>query len=43
MIVMLIGIAYLKVAGTFGSNEVAAAATGHRLFYHSGYCDGTVQ
>lgn len=46
MIFMLMGIAYLKVAGTFGSDEVAAATTGHRLFFIiqaivMGLCSGT--
>lgn len=46
MIFMLMGVAYLKIAGTFGSDEVAAATTGHRLVFviqaiMLGLCSGT--
>ena len=46
MIFMLMGIAFLKIAGTFGSDEVAAATTGHRLVFVvqaivMGLCSGT--
>lgn len=46
MIFMLMGVAFLKIAGTFGSDEVAAATTGHRLVFvvqaiMMGLCSGT--
>lgn len=43
---MLMGVAFLKIAGTFGTDAVAAATTGQRLYFvlHAvmmGLCSGT--
>ena len=46
IVYMLMGVAFLKIAGTFGTDAVAAATTGQRLYFilHAvmmGLCSGT--